>query len=76
MKGVNGMEGMAGMKEGKKGVEGMGCVKGMGGGWGCDGKGFRKVCRVHGWWTLRWGRDRRQVKYYICKPLLVHSTYK
>ena len=43
MKGVNGMEGMAGMKEGKKGVEGMGCVKGMGGGWGCDGKGFRKV---------------------------------
>ena len=46
MKGVNGMEGMAGMKEGKKGVEGMGCVKGMGGGWGCDGKGFRKVCRV------------------------------
>ena len=69
IEGMNGMEGMTGMK-GKKGV------KGMGGGWGCDGKGFRKVCRVHGWWTLRWGRDRRQVKYTSVNHYWYTRTYK
>ena len=58
VKGMTGMGGMEGMNN-VKGVESMVCVKGMGGGWVCDGKGSRKVCRVM---DIEKGRDRRRRK--------------